>query len=222
MMTPERIEGEKNSYPVTIAILYFENNSISQRERLDFLRKGLADMLINDLSQVRGINVVERGILQALLEELNISTQEITDQETNLKIGKILGAKIILLGSYSAYMEQIRIDIRMVEVETGLTLYADEVTGKVEEIFILEKEIVLKITERLNIEPDLKEKERLSHAARQSLKVIEYYGRGLDYQDSKQYDKALEMYIEALKINPDYQEAKDRIEEITLRQQQKE
>ncbi len=155
-MTPEKIEGKETSYPVTIAILYFENNSMSQKERFDFLRKGLADMLINDLSHVRGIHIVERDIIQDILEELNISTQEITDQETNLKIGKILGAKIILLGSYSAYRGQIRIDIRMVEVETGLTLHAEEVTGNVEEIFRLEKEIAIKITEKLNIDLDLK------------------------------------------------------------------
>lgn len=39
--------------PRTLAVLYFTNNSIADRENLESLSKGLADMFITELSKVR-------------------------------------------------------------------------------------------------------------------------------------------------------------------------
>ena len=44
----------------TLAVLYFENNSIVDKETLDPLSKGLAEMLVTDLAKISGLQVVER------------------------------------------------------------------------------------------------------------------------------------------------------------------
>ena len=37
----------------TIGILYFENNSVVDKDKLDPLKKGLADMLITEMSKIK-------------------------------------------------------------------------------------------------------------------------------------------------------------------------
>ena len=48
-------------------IIYYRNLGSSE---LGPLQKGLTALLINDISQVKDLKVVERDLLQALLEEL--------------------------------------------------------------------------------------------------------------------------------------------------------
>src|SRR5688572_24780539 len=55
---------------VTVAVLYFDNNSADPQ--YDVLQKGLADMLVTDLSQVESLQVVEREKLQQLVDELKL------------------------------------------------------------------------------------------------------------------------------------------------------
>jgi curli biogenesis system outer membrane secretion channel CsgG len=68
--------------------------------------------------------VVERQRLLLVLEELNIGTSEAVSESTRLEIGRIVGARLMVFGSYTAVGETIMLDLRMVEVETGRILKA--------------------------------------------------------------------------------------------------
>ena len=54
----------------TVAISYFDNTSGS--EQYNHLSKGLADMLITDLSNVKSLKIVEREKLESLLKEIDL------------------------------------------------------------------------------------------------------------------------------------------------------
>jgi curli biogenesis system outer membrane secretion channel CsgG len=68
--------------------------------------------------------VVERQRLLLVLEELNIGTSDVVSDSTRLEIGRIVGARLMVFGSYTAIGEIIMLDLRMVEVETGRILKA--------------------------------------------------------------------------------------------------
>jgi len=57
-----------------------------------------ADLLTHDLLQ-HGADVVERQRLDAVLQEQNLSSQNVLDPETVKKIGKILGVDAIFVGT---------------------------------------------------------------------------------------------------------------------------
>ncbi|MCD6262151.1 MAG: hypothetical protein J7J52_03915 [Deltaproteobacteria bacterium] len=80
-----------------MAIFYFTNRT--GNENLSVLEKGLAVMLISDLSQIEGLQVLERIRLQTLLDELNLSVSDLVDSQTTVRMGKLMGAKY-LLGKY--------------------------------------------------------------------------------------------------------------------------
>ena len=82
----------------TVAISYFDNTS--GLEQYNPLSKGLADMLITDLSNVKSIQIVEREKLESLLKEIDLGEGKFIDESTAQKLGKGLGASYMLTGSY--------------------------------------------------------------------------------------------------------------------------
>ena len=63
--------------------------------------------------------IVERERLLLALEELNLGTTSLVDEATRLEIGKMLGAQLMIFGGYQVIDETARLDLRVVEVETG-------------------------------------------------------------------------------------------------------
>ncbi len=133
--------------PVTLAIFAFENNSIDSKERLDPLKKGIADMMTTRLSKVKSVKVVERQRMQALIEELHLNETDMVNPSTALKLGKLLGARILVFGGYTSIThDEFRIDVRLVATETGETIVAEEETGSVDEVLSLVRTLEQKIT----------------------------------------------------------------------------
>src|SRR5512141_1177667 len=87
--------------PKTIAVLYFENNSVVDKDKLDPLKKGLADMMITEMSKINGIKVVERQRIQSIIEELNLNETDMVDKSSSQKMGSLLGAQVMLFGGFS-------------------------------------------------------------------------------------------------------------------------
>ena len=149
--------------PKTIAILYFDNGS--NNEDLNPLKKGLADMLISDLSNLSMLRVVEREKLQQIINELNLSNQDTFDDQTRQKIGQLLGAETLLFGSYFEMIGQFRMDARIVNTETGEIVKSEGVSGTTTDFMKLEKQLVWKIARGLDIRFTEKEKSLKARAA---------------------------------------------------------
>jgi hypothetical protein len=85
--------------------------------------------------------------MQVLIEELHLNETDLVNQSTALKIGKLLGARLLMFGGYTSITkDDFRIDVRLVATETGETLVAEEETGTVEEVLPMVKTLVQKIT----------------------------------------------------------------------------
>src|SRR5262249_7790431 len=81
-----------------VAILYFDYAGADADMAL--LKKGLAQMLISDLSAVDAVQLVERDRLEAVLAELKLGRSGAIDPATAAKVGKLLGARYQVLGGY--------------------------------------------------------------------------------------------------------------------------
>ena len=197
----------------TIAVMYFQNNALLNKEAMAPLEKGLTDMLITELSKIGALKVVERAQLQQLLKEMGLGASGAMNPETAQQMGKLLGAETLLLGSFATDMEgkKMRIDARIVETETGVTLKAEEMTDKVKSLFKMVKKLTKKIAKGLDVKLTKEDQKRLKKTENESFQAAMYYSKGLDFEDEEEYEKALEMYEKALEINPDYTKAKVRI-----------
>ena len=212
------IMGQGLTQMSTLAVLDFENNSLFQSEQYQPLAKGLAEMVITELSRVQTVRVVERRELRSLLEEMKLSQTGSVTGETSVRVGMLLGAKHLVFGGYMVALdEKIRIDVRIIEVETGLTVKAEEVTGKTSKILTLLKRLSKKILNDLDIKLTRNEKKALDESDNLDIKAIMYFSKGLEFEDLGQWDKAEINYQLALDIEPKMKRAEERLQAISER-----
>lgn len=73
-------------------------------------------------------NIVERQRLLLVLDELNLGTSMLVDEATGLQLGRMVGARLMVFGGYLVFAEQMRLDLRLVDVETGGVIKTAEKT----------------------------------------------------------------------------------------------
>ncbi|HYD51878.1 MAG TPA: FlgO family outer membrane protein [Gemmatimonadaceae bacterium] len=142
----------------TLAVLYFDNRT--GNSDYDPLGKGLAAMMITDLAAVEELQVVEREHLQSVLAELERQRSPFFDQATAVKAGKLVGAQYILAGQITAVKPRVRLDTRVINVETSEIVKTAQVTGDEDKFFELQQKLARNLVDGLSIalSPEAQEK----------------------------------------------------------------
>ncbi|MFA5140348.1 MAG: CsgG/HfaB family protein [Elusimicrobiota bacterium] len=99
-----------------LAVLPFENNT--GVASLDPWGQSLAERLMPVLADVPGCTMVERTLLDKVLSELALQHSGAVDPATSQKLGKLLGADMLVLGGIEK-LEDIRLTARLVRADTG-------------------------------------------------------------------------------------------------------
>ena len=198
-----------------IAIIYFDNSG--GEPSLDKLKKGLADMHITDLSNINMLAIVERDKLESILKEQKLNNSKEFDPNTASKVGKLLGAQIILTGGYFEMMGSLRLDARFIDVETGKILKADGVDGQTSNFFKIQKQLAWKIINTLDIK--LSDAEKKVIEVNEKTKALSFedanlYSQALDYFDKGDKKKAKEILIKITSSYPEFEPAKNLISKI--------
>ncbi|AMW06339.1 CsgG/HfaB family protein [Gemmatimonas phototrophica] len=206
-----KAQGTASSKP-TVAIMYFTNGALGKAEEYAPLSKGLAEMLITELSANTNIRVVERDRVQALLEEQNLATAGRVDQATAVKAGKVLGALHMLMGSFVIDpKERMRMDVRAINTETSELEFATTVSGKADNMLELLSQLGTKLNEGLKlpaVPAGVREGASVGAKGPNQLKSMMLLSRALEQQDRKNPTQAIALYKESLVANPDNARAK--------------
>lgn len=109
---------------LTIAVMDFQN--LSNYPDLDYLEKAIPEILITDLSLSKKIKIVERTRLEEILKEMQLALSGAVDEKEAIEVGKVAGAKAILLGSIIRAGETLRIDSRLIDVSTSEVILAEK------------------------------------------------------------------------------------------------
>ena len=106
----------------TLAVYYFtEGQKVSRLS--DYLINGLTTSIANAVNEEDiNISIVSRKNLDRILEELAFQSSDLADPDTQLTIGRQLGAGLILTGSITPAEEQDKFNIQLIEVETARVL----------------------------------------------------------------------------------------------------
>jgi TolB-like protein len=94
-----------------VLVLYFENQS--RTPELDWLRAGLADMAIADLSRSPRINVLSRQQVANLAARFGWKTEDPQGLEEAVRIAKRARARVLLLGSFAKLGDKIHLTIQI-------------------------------------------------------------------------------------------------------------
>ena len=195
-----------------IAVLPFSNGGSygQSKEDFDALERGIAGMMISELALNPAARLVEREQVQRLVDEQNLGAQGRVDPQTAAKVGKLVGARYIVLGTFIDFYSDFRVDVRLVNAETGEIVKTESDRMQREHLFDLVRNVATRLMKDANL-PALQR--GASNEQRMNRQVpteaLTYYSRALLYQDRGQKDKAVEMYNRALVIFPDYAEAQE-------------
>ncbi len=197
----------------TIAIMEFDNFSVGKyQEQLGFLSKGLADFFAHDFGKISALKVVERDKIDFILKELELQKSGAVDQATAVKVGKILGAQIMVFGSITQLDDNnTRMIVRAVSVETSEILASVDKQGK-PEYSKMEKDLVDELAKKLDIQVSDSTKSLLMEGGTESLDATTVYSQGLDYMDKYDYKKAYECFKKAYEMDKAFAEAKRKME----------
>jgi TolB-like protein len=190
----------------TLAILLFDYTG--KDDGLAPLREGLAQMLISDFSAGGQVRVVERARLKALLEEQKLGQSGQVDPASAARVGKLLGARFLVLGSFFDLKNVLRIDARVVEVETGRIVKSVGANGAADDFWTLEKTLAQKLGEVL--EGSLPAFTRPAAAApgKVKSKTVATYGRALRALDAGRRTEAKQLLDQVVTEAPQFSLAK--------------
>jgi TolB-like protein len=197
----------------TVAVLYFHN--LTQQQDLDPLQKGIAIMLMTDLSKVKGLNVVERVRIQALAEEMKLGVSGLVEKGTAPRLGKLLRA-YWLLGGDLHRGDPTGLDILCNVLEVPPEKVAGQAGSKgvLEDLFKMEKEILFEVIRLLKVAPTREEDAELRKPLSTSIRALLLFFRGIDQSDRGNYAEAAKYYGMALKEDPGLALATDALKEL--------
>lgn len=150
MKTPPRalLSDGWTSYPLTLWIRDFSTQGYSLQEGGEkLLDLGITEEL---LSHSRA-QVVERALLDKLLEELKLGSSKMVDRSTALSLGKILAARLILSGQVTYAGPMAQVSVRLIETETGrITLALNRSFGSAVPSSAMAEQIGSELLQKLN------------------------------------------------------------------------
>lgn len=89
-----------------------------------------AERLTTQLSRIGAVQVIERSLLQPLIKEQFLGQTGALDAKGLARIGRLAQAQAVLTGTFAAIGDTIEVNLRLVNVETGIVLSADRASFK--------------------------------------------------------------------------------------------
>src|SRR4026207_1348539 len=181
----------------SVAVLPFQN--LSSDPDNAYFADGIQEEILTRLAKIADLKVISRT-----------STQQYQGQPGNLaEIAKQLGVANILEGSVQKAGDQVRVNVHLVNVQTGSQLWAETYDRKLSDIFSVETEIAKGIAESLQAKLTGREEQALAAKPTNNPQAYDAYLRGLAFEARSNYSsdalfKAIDFYDLAVRIDPDF------------------
>jgi len=192
-----------------IAVLPFDNSGSygQDKENFDALQKGIAGMLISELAANPAARVVEREEIEKLLAEQSLGASGKVTPETAAKIGKLVGARYVIAGTFIDFYGDFRLDARLVNVETSEIVKVESDRMQRDHLFDIIRTVAARLMKDANLPPLPRQASDQRMNRQIPTEALTFYSKALLFQDRGQKDKAAEMYQRALAVFPEYTEA---------------
>jgi serine/threonine protein kinase/Flp pilus assembly protein TadD len=179
----------------SIAVLYFENLSGVHED--EYLRDGITEDIITELSKIRGLNTYSRPTV------LTFRDKPVTPSQ----IGQQLRASHVLTGTLRRSGNRLRITTQLVDTSTDFPLWSERYDREMKDVFEVQDEIARKIAEALRVTLSPQELEALAIKPTENLQAYDLYLRGKRYarrQTRQDLEFALQMFENAVAMDPSF------------------
>lgn len=190
----------------TIAVVDFDNTHLPLE--LAPISKGLAEFTALDLAKIKSLRVVDRTKIDVILKELRLSSSEYADPATAPRMGRLLGSNHIVTGSVLGIGDdEIKLDGAVVNVRDSSAQMTEAAEGNLEQIFALQKDLVMDVVSNLGITLTAEERKAIREVPTESYLAFLAYSRGLDYKSRGMFEAAESQFRQAVQLDHNFQQA---------------
>ena len=130
---------DPNAPPLSIVVLPFTNHSADPEQ--DYFVDGVTESLTTDLSRISGSFVIGRH-----------TAFTYKGKPVDLKqLGRELNVRYALEGSVQRSGDRLRVNVQLVDAETGAHLWADRFDKPVADVFDMQDKIVSRLANQLEV-----------------------------------------------------------------------
>jgi tetratricopeptide (TPR) repeat protein len=194
--------------PNTVAVMPF--SFVGSDTSLKPLERGFAELVTTDLSHVSRLTVVGRMRIQALLDEIALQQNTGAAAGTGVRAGKVLQVGKMIGGSIQQQGDQLQTSAIVTDVSTTAEAAPARDTRSIDQLFTMEKNIVLDLLQSMNIVPTTAERNAIEQRPTQSLAAFLAFSRGLELEDKGQFDEASRLFDNAVRLDPSFGSARQR------------
>ena len=209
-LTPLALHAQQTSF----AVVPFESQQSFglDQESLTALGGGIAQILASDLSLSPGGSAAPRSTTAGAITNQELGKGMRIDAATAAKIGRMVGARYVIMGNFVDYYGKFRLNVRVVEVQTGAIIKGfsneDPKMQDRDQVYLITQAIAQRILQELKLPPA-----PASTAVVPGAAVIAF-SLGLQAEDAGSKAKAASLYERALQSAPDFPEARDALRRV--------
>jgi len=180
----------------SIAVLPFEY--VGEDPDSKYLSEGLAESLINSLSQLKNF----RSVI-AYTSVTRYKGQQIDPS----KVGRELGVHALLLGKILRRAQEFSINVALVDARSNRHIWGDTYRRSIADLFALQEEIAKAVTTNLRLQLNVEEERRLGKRYTENPEAYRAYLEGRYFWNRRTEDgflKAIQCFERAISYDPNY------------------
>jgi eukaryotic-like serine/threonine-protein kinase len=187
----------------TLAVLHFQN--LTRDPQLDWLRTGLPEMLVTDLSQSPRLDVLGTDRLYQILAELGALDNRPTSFDLVQKVARRAAVQQVIRGSYAQVGDRVLISFQIEDAKSGKILASDRVEGPGDkQLLALVDELAAAVRRHLEVAPPPGAPATVQAVTTSSVEASRLYTEALLLQYQAKETEALALLERAVEIDPGF------------------
>lgn len=178
--------------PATVAVMPFRDLAADSK----FIGEAIRETVMSDLRQLGGLRVVERASLDRVLAEQKLQHKDLEVGDA-VRVGKVLGAQLMVVGAYQKLAPQVRLTARFIKVETSEVIGTAKVDGSQREFLRLQDRVTSALLRSAGL--PVQAKQVLDDSAQrpdlQSWKTLDLYGQAAVATDDNERRSLLQLAV---------------------------
>ncbi len=191
----KKVAAIKASIPKkSVAVLPFVNMSNDPEQ--EYFSDGIAEEILNSLSHLNDLKVAGRT-----------SSFQFKGRNIDLRVlGQKLGVHTVLEGSVRKQNNRLRVTVQLINVEDGFHLWSEKYDREMDDIFAIQDEIALCVTEKLKITLLDEERAIITTTPTENKEAYDFYLKGRFYWNRRGpgLQKGLEYFLKAAELDPEF------------------
>lgn len=180
---------------------------------LEWLRRGLPDMLVSSLVQYDHAVVLGREQFDILLSRAGVTPGEPIQLDRALAVAKRANAQLLVTGSFTSTGTNVRVDARVTDATTGDLVGADSIVATERAGILPEMDVLaVRIARRVGLATGgTRSRRNIVDVRTENLEAYRWYVQGLDRTRGLQPVEAIAAFQKAIDADPQFAMAHGRI-----------